>query len=148
MMPKMSENVLSYTMNSRSFSSRPATLGMMMALLMIDSGMAYTQPSNVGMPMDMLRKAAMAAELPSNANSAMVALLTIKGILSRVKSNSSAASSTMNINPMVPSNSRTKDSNGMEVRPMALRPSRKAMPMPIKTKTLGMFVRFASRLAK
>ena len=98
--------------------------------------------------MDMLRKAAMAAELPSNANSAMVALLTIKGILSRVKSNSSAASNTMKIKPMVPSNSRTKDSNGMEVKPMALRPSRNAMPMPIKTKTLGMFVRFASRLAK
>ena len=120
----------------------------MMALLMIDSGMAYTQPSNVGMSMDMLRKAAMAAELPSNANNAMVALLTIKGILSLVKSNSSAASSTMKINPMVPSNSRTKDSNGMEVKPMALRPSRKAMPMPIKTKTLGMLVRFASKLAK
>ena len=90
----------------------------------------------------------MAAELPSNANKAMVALLTINGILSRVKSNSSAASNTMKIKPMVPSNSNTKDSNGMEVKPMALRPSRNAMPMPIKTNTLGMFVRFASKLAK
>ena len=88
-----------------------------MALLMIDSRDGVHPPSNVGMPMDMLRKAAMAAELPSNANSAMVALLTIKGILSRVKSNSSAASSTMKINPMVPSNSRTKDSNGWRLSP-------------------------------
>ena len=40
MMPKMSEKVLSYTMNSRSLASKPATLGMMMALLMMDKGIA------------------------------------------------------------------------------------------------------------
>ena len=40
MMPKMSENVLSYTMNSLESALRLETLGMMMALLMMDNGMA------------------------------------------------------------------------------------------------------------
>ena len=90
----------------------------------------------------------MAAELPSNAKSAMVALLMISGIFSRVSSNSRAASSTIKIKPTVPSNSRTSDSKGIELSPMAFNPSRMAMPIPIKTKTLGMLVRFARRFAK
>ena len=90
----------------------------------------------------------MAAELPNNAIKATVALLRMSGIFSRDRFNSKAASKTMKINPMVPSNSRTKDSNGMEVNPMAFKPWRIKMPMPMSTKTLGILVRFASRFAK
>ena len=98
--------------------------------------------------MEYPKKAAMAAELPINAIKATEALRMISGIFSLERFRSRAASKTMKINPMVPSSSKTKLSKGMDVSPIAFKPCRMAMPIAINTKTLGILVRFASKLAK
>ena len=148
MMPKMSEKVLSYTMNSRDAGDSPPTLGMMMALLMMDSGMPYTTALTMGMPKAKCKNPAMAPVLSANATSARVALRKIRVSLSRRSSNSSAASNTMKINPTVPSSSNTNPSKGISWSPTADSPWRMPMPIAISTRTLGMLVRLANRLAK
>ena len=121
---------------------------MIIALLMIESGMEYTKAVNQSISIAKLRSHAIPAELAANVKRASDALFKISGSFSLESSRSSAASSSMKINPTVPKSSSATASNGISSIPIAVIICLSAIPIAIKTSTDGTFVFLAKTFAK
>ncbi len=144
-MPRMSEKVLSYTINSFLLPGKPPTLGIMMALLIMEIGMAYTNDTNGSLSMKKLMTIATTNVDRSKATKATRNDFQMMGHFSLVSSNSSAASSTIIISPTMP-NTSSVGNQSRSLTPIDSRIKRMTMPVTMSINTEGTLVLRATML--
>lgn len=105
MIPMISENVLSYTINSLFSSDNLVTLGIAIALLITPSGTAYTKAVLKGSSTNSMSINPISPDVAIRISEAETRDFPIKGSFCRVIFRSRDPSSTIKINPIIPKSS-------------------------------------------